>query len=302
MLSICIPTYNFDCRSLLNDLLEQAEKAIGKVELIVIDDASEASIRSLYNGLDSRINFQQLKQNVGRSKIRNLLAEKATQQYILFIDGDSSLIEGDFIFTYLSQIKENSAVAVFCGGSVYADQAASDSELLRWKYSKAREKKSVSFLQKHPYRSFTTNNFVIKRELFLSILFEERLTAYGHEDTLFGFELKRRNVSLLHLSNPVLNGDLDDNEQFLEKSKEGVANLLKILDLLNYNEQFIQMLPILRIYFRIKVIGLEIFLSWWFKTNRKSLEKKFKQGKGSLRQFDFYRLGLLSRLFKRSNR
>ena len=298
MLSICIPTYNFDCRPLLNDLLQQAEKAAEKVEIIVMDDASKLSIQELYHQLDSRIHFWQLAQNVGRSKIRNLLANKATQKYLLFIDGDSSVIREDFISTYINQIKENPTTAVFCGGSVYADQAASKEELLRWKYSKAREKKSVSFLQKHPYHSFTTNNFVIEKTLFLRILFEERLTQYGHEDTLFGFELKRRNISLLHLSNPVLNGDLDNNEQFLEKSEEGLANLLKILELLDYNEQFIQMLPILRIYFRLKILGLEIFLSWWFKRNRKQLEKKFKAGEGSLRQFDFYRLGLLSLLFR----
>lgn len=298
MLSICIPTYNFDSRPLLSVLMKQIEASADKVELIVMDDASEESVQSLYNDIDTRIQFIQLKENVGRSKIRNLLAKEASHDYLLFIDGDSSVLSDDFLETYLDELKNQPAIDVFCGGSVYADQPASSEELLRWKYSKVREKKSAAFLKQYPYQSFTSNNFIIKKQVFLSILFEERLTQYGHEDTLFGFELKRKGVSILHLNNPVLNGDLDNNAQFLEKTRLGISNLLKILDLIGYDEQFIRLLPLLRTYFKIKLFGLEIFLRWWFKANRKRLEKKFKQGKGSLLAFDFYRLGVLSILFR----
>lgn len=298
MLSICIPTYNYDCRSLLSDLMKQIERSKEQVELIVMDDASDESFQACYKKLDPRIQFFQLKENVGRSKIRNLLAKEANYDYLLFIDGDSSVLSDDFLLTFREQIKKQPTTAVFCGGSVYADQPASSEEVLRWKYSKAREKKSAAFLRKYPYQSFTSNNFIIKKEVFLSILFEERLTQYGHEDTLFGFELKQKGISIQHLDNPVLNGDLDDNALFIEKTKLGIANLLKILNLLAYDEQFIRLLPLLRTYFRIKLFGLEIFLRWWFKANRKRLEKKFQQGKGSLLAFDFYRLGVLSTLFR----
>jgi glycosyltransferase involved in cell wall biosynthesis len=298
MLSICIPTYNFDSRPLLSDLLKQIQQSSEKIELLVMDDASEESVQSLYKELDTRIQFIQLKENVGRSKIRNLLAKEATHDYLLFIDGDSSILSDVFLTNYLVELKKQPAIAVFCGGSVYADQAASSEEMLRWKYSKAREKKSAVFLKEFPYQSFTSNNFIIKKEVFLNILFEERLTQYGHEDTLFGFELKQKGISIQHLNNPVLNGDLDSNTHFLEKTRLGISNLLKILDLIDYDEQFIRLLPLLRTYFKIKLFGLEIFLRWWFKANRKRLEKKFKQGKGSLLAFDFYRLGVLSILFR----
>ncbi|MEQ8625735.1 MAG: glycosyltransferase [Vicingaceae bacterium] len=298
MLSICIPTYNYDCRPLLNNLMKQIEGCKEKVELIAMDDASGESFQLLYKNLDTQIQFIQLKENVGRSKIRNLLAKEASHDYLLFIDGDSSVLSDNFLVTYLDILKNQPATTVFCGGSIYADQPASSEEMLRWRYSKAREKKSEHFLRKYPYQSFTSNNFIIKKEVFLSILFEERIKSYGHEDTLFGFELKRKAISIQHIDNPVLNGDLDSNALFLEKTRIGISNLLKILDLLEYDEQFIRLLPLLRTYFKIKLFGLEIFLRWWFKANRKRLEKKFKQGKGSLLTFDFYRLGVLSTLFK----
>ena len=248
------------------------------------------------------IQFIQLKENVGRSKIRNLLAKQATHEYLLFIDGDSSIISADFLENYIDHLKNHEATTVICGGSVYADQAPSSDELLRWKYSKTRENKSAGFLKKYPYQSFTSNNFIIKKSAFLSILFEERLTEYGHEDTLFGFQLKQKGITIQHINNPVLNGDLDNNAQFLEKTKLGISNLIKILNLLDYEEEFIGHLPLLRTYFKLKLFGLEIFLRWWFKANRKRLEKNFKEGNGSLLSFDLYRLGVLSILFRNQSK
>ena len=44
MLSILIPTYDYDCRHLVNDLHEQAEQAGIVYEIIVADDASPTYI------------------------------------------------------------------------------------------------------------------------------------------------------------------------------------------------------------------------------------------------------------------
>ena len=58
---------------------------------------------------------------------------------------------------------------------------------------------------------------------FKKISFNERLSGYGHEDTLFGYELNKNNIQIHHIDNPVLNGHLDTNEAFLLKTEEGLG-------------------------------------------------------------------------------
>ena len=299
MLSNCIPIYNFDCTRLVNDLVGQAQGYKGKVEINVMDDASTDKFRKLLQPLSQTVNFFQLNENVGRSKIRNLLAEKAKFDHILFIDGDSSIINSNFLSTYISSLEEKKPCKVICGGSVYSDEAPSKDQMLRWKYSKARERKSTSFSKKYPYQSFTTNNFIIDKEVFSSIKFDERIEKYGHEDTLFGYQLKQREVSVRYLNNVVLNGDIDTNENYLRKTRESISNLLKIAHLLEFKDDFIEMIPLLKVYFRIKLLGLEILLRMWFRLSKKRMERNFAAGKVNLTMFDFYRLGILSTLFKR---
>jgi glycosyltransferase involved in cell wall biosynthesis len=299
MLSICIPTYNVDSRPLINDLVSQLRELEHEVQLLLIDDASATSFRDLYKDLPPEVEFEQLEENIGRSRIRNLLAEKASQAYLLFLDGDSTIVSEQFIKRYLDLLEKEKDLKVVCGGSVYSDKAPEDAYLLRWSYSKAREKKSEKSLNGSPYRSFTSNNFLIEREVFLTIRFDERLKEYGHEDTLLGFRLMENRVPIFHLKNYVLNANLDANGEFLHKTRQGISNLLEILDFLDYDQKFIDMVPLLKYYFRIKLLGGEIFLRWWFRLFRPSLERSFIEGKVQLRLFDLYRLGVLSTLFRR---
>ena len=47
---------------------------------------------------------------------------------------------------------------------------------------------------------------MISKTCFEQISFNEDLQGYGHEDTLFGYELDKKNIQIHHLDNPVLNG------------------------------------------------------------------------------------------------
>lgn len=302
MLSICIPIYNYDCSVLVSDLLRQMSQQQDKVELILADDASDEEFKLIFEKLPQAVRLLRMPENIGRSAIRNLLAEKASYPNLLFIDGDSGMLSEDFIANYLSVLKKETAVMVICGGSVYQTEEPSVNYMLRWKYSRSRERKSSTFNKKHPYQSFTTNNVMIKKAVFQHVKFDERISDYGHEDTLFGYELMKRKIPLLHLDNVVENGDLDTNEEYLVKSRESISNLLKIAGFLKFDEEFIRFIPLLNFYFKLKIVGLELLLRIWFNLNRKRLEKNFINGKVNLRRFDFYRLGVLSYYFKRLKR
>ena len=86
MLSICIPTYNFDCSALIADLFNQIDRQDEVIEVILMDDASEEGSKKDFNNLDERLRFFPLTENVGRSKIRNLLAAESRYPYLLFIN------------------------------------------------------------------------------------------------------------------------------------------------------------------------------------------------------------------------
>ena len=73
-----------------------------------------------------------------------------------------------------------------------------------------------------------TNNFLIRKQAFLSIRLNERIVGYGHEDTLFGIRLKENSVIVKHINNPVVHIGLEDFDEYFEKTLEGLKNLLFI--------------------------------------------------------------------------
>ena len=60
---------------------------------------------------------------------------------------------------------------------------------------------------------------MILRETFLKHPFDETITHYGHEDTLFGLVLKKEGIKILHIDNPLMNCGLDTNLDVLLKTE-----------------------------------------------------------------------------------
>ena len=88
MLSVLIPTYNYNAFALVNELHKQLLKSKVQFEIICFDDGSKATL----NQQNEKINalpfarFNALKDNVGRSAIRNQLSEEAVYSWLLFLD------------------------------------------------------------------------------------------------------------------------------------------------------------------------------------------------------------------------
>ena len=87
MLSILIPTYNYNTFPLVEELKNQAIATGITFEIIVFDDGStdEISLKenSNINTLDNCF-FKISNKNIGRSAIRNLLAKTAKFENLLF--------------------------------------------------------------------------------------------------------------------------------------------------------------------------------------------------------------------------
>lgn len=289
MISICIPLYHFDARALISELQEQILHAEIPCDLILIDDYSKEEYREKYRSIPGNHQYIELPENIGRAKIRNLFLEYSTQPYLLFLDCDSIVQNPDFLKNYISIMETNPEIV--CGGRVYPVEKPDLNHLLRWKYGIERESKSCSERNKDPNRSFMTNNFLIKRELLKTIRFDERITQYGHEDTLFGIELAKRGVTITHIENPILNGDLETNEEFLKKTEAGIENLIEILIFTNYDPQIINTIKLLKTYQSVKI--LKPILKPIFSLINPILRNYLIKMGSSVALFNIYKLGLL---------
>ena len=294
MLSICIPVYNFDVTGLVVTLHQQAVRQNIAAEVICIDDCSNAEFRDINKDICNTYGrYIQLEENIGRARIRNLFLEYALYDYLLFLDCDSVLITSNFVRKYADAIISNGA-EVICGGRIYNEIKPSSQKLLRWKYGRKKESITVEARLKHPNVSFITCNFAINRNTLINCKFDERLVKYGHEDTLFGFQLKKNKIRILHIENPILNGYLEDNDEFLDKTELGLENLLNILQFLNYDKQFIEDVTLLKTHKIFRMIRLDLLIVFIFPFLKPALRLNLSKGFANLFWFDFYKLGFFS--------
>ena len=129
MLSILIPTYNFDIRGLVRDLYEQCNSENIIHEILCYDDGSRKEMQQSNHAIVemATVIYKILPENLGRSKIRNLMAKEAHYDHVLFLDCDSGIIQQDFIKSYLSNLEER---VIVCGGRRYAEAPPQDLSLI----------------------------------------------------------------------------------------------------------------------------------------------------------------------------
>lgn len=226
MLSILIPTRDYTCYQLVADLHQQAEDLGVPYEILVAEDGSRSQVNIIANHKITELSHCRHlvnKENIGPANIRNMLAREATYEWILFIDSDAKVEKVDFLSTYHQHIGQADVVV---GGLQHQQENHDPHRSLRYKYEKqADAHRSAAERSQQPYDKFTTFNFMMRRSTFLCILFDKACKDYGYEDALFGVELKKRGISILHIDNPLIHMGLDTNERFLEKSEQALRTL-----------------------------------------------------------------------------
>lgn len=290
MISVCIPIYNYYAYPLVRRLVNQAKSLKIEIEVICIDDHSTGYYQNQNKSIADIAQFVKLDENIGRARIRNLFLKYAHGEYMLFLDCDS-IVPDNFLKIYNKILGQDAQVVV--GGRVY-DQTGNDQEhRLRYMYGVKVESQSAAQRRQHPYRSFMTNNFVIRRDIFENVHFDESISKYGHEDTLFGYSLEQHKIKILHVENAVTNGHVEDNVEFLHKTVEAVENLAEIYDRMWEDQRFCQSVRLLRAYGRVRRMGLVKAVYTVFKMFKTPMESHFVNGNAiSLRQFSFYKLGV----------
>jgi glycosyltransferase involved in cell wall biosynthesis len=225
MFSILIPVYNYPVSDLVHKLLQMGRKLELPFEIILGDDGSPDAAQTGIEGLDKipEITIYRMNQNTGRSAIRNFLGSKSNFEYLLFLDDDGWPESEDFLLNYVPIAPQHD---VICGGRSYSLEKPSDkSKYLHWLYGSKREVQAAGERNLKPYEGFQTNNFWIRKSIFIATGFDTRIKSYGHEDTLFGYALQKKGVHLHHIDNPMRHMGLVGNLEFLEKTKLALQNL-----------------------------------------------------------------------------
>ncbi|WP_445714989.1 glycosyltransferase family 2 protein [Flavobacterium sp.] len=286
MLSILIPTYNYNVYPLVAELKRQADTTGIAYEIIVQDDGS-----SLFLEENSKINdlincvFFENKENLGRSKVRNLLSTQAKFNWLLFLDSDTFPKNSDFIQKYIQNI--SSKTRIIYGGIEYQNEEPEKNRILRWVYGKEREALSVSIRNKNKHLSFLTLNFLIDKNVFKSVKFNENIPNLRHEDTLFSYDLFKKNIPIDHINNIVIHNGLDDNIIFLRKSKESIEGLLFLINNNLIDSNYIKLSKYWRILTNLQISFLLVF---FLKIFDAKIERNLLSKNPNLFLFDFYRL------------
>jgi glycosyltransferase involved in cell wall biosynthesis len=291
MLSILIPVYNFPCVGLVRELAVQAMTAGIPFEIICMDDAStdyrdkNQAIREVPHSV-----YIELPENVGRSRIRNLLVAKAQYDTLLFLDCDSEIIDGNYLQTYLNACRQYDIVA---GGTCYEAHPPLDRRyVLHWTVGAQREPRPDDNQQK----MFTSNNFMIRKAIIEKYPFNEAIVRYGHEDSFFQMELEKQGLHIRFIHNPVLHSGLETNGRFIEKTQESVRNLYDLYASGLFRDRNAGRIRLLQTYLCLKQKKADRIFDCFFPLIDRLNRKTNAGGYPCLWVFDLYKLAFLVRI------
>ena len=293
MLSILIPTYNYNVYKLAEALQRQCADSGIVYEVLVIDDGSG----SVLNPENEKINvlpycsFKALGKNIGRSAMRNLLADKARYNWLLFLDADTIPVSNKLVIQYLPYMNEE--IKIVYGGIEYQKEKPQQKDLLRWVYGNGREVVPANERAKDPYVKILTLNFLIHKQVFETVSFNQSIPNLRHEDTLFSYNLSQHKIKAEHAANPVYHLGLEPSEVFIRKEEQSVEVLKYLID---NNLIAINYVRVSYYHHLLKKWGLNWLAAFMFRLLKKSFINNLTGPRPSLLAFDLYRLGYLCSL------
>lgn len=296
MLSILIPIYNYNVVTLVKTLHQQAKDLYFEFEILAYEDGSTQYLteNSQLQAL-AHCQYLQRRENIGRSAIRNLLAENAQYNHLLFIDCDALVSNKEFIKKYLAFCNES---CVVIGGTAYDPTDKNPQHALRLKYGRKKETKAPLERDKSgKYTHFSTFNFMIEKNIFQQIKFRETIKGYGHEDTLFGYQLSTKKIKLYNIDNPLIHKGLDENHIYLRKTETATKNLYTLYQSNKY-PFLIQQSALLQIFEKISRWGFAKLFAKLFNISKPLLYYQLTSPHPSLVLFDIYKLLYLCKIAK----
>lgn len=289
MLSILIPTYNYNVFPLVLELHEQCKRCEIEFEIIVLDDCSYEIYQTQNKAIISISNcfYEVNSKNLGRTKTRQILAEKAQFNWVLFLDSDVIPAKKAFIRNYIGCFKERQTV--FFGGYKYENELSDLSKTLRYNYGKEREEQTFEIRKANPYQFVLSGNLLIQKETFLDLNFNEDEKFYGM-DIFFAYQLYIQKIKVEQIDNPIIHLGLESNEVFFKKSLQSVESRRQLLA---DKPEIDKLNSLLGYYNTIRKYKLTSLVKFFFNLSEKYLKRAVLREKPNLFCFDLYRLGYI---------
>ena len=238
----------------------------------------------------SNCNFISLEKNVAHRQNRNLLAKRAKYEYLLFLDGDSIVINSHYIKNYINNLKEYD---VIYGGRLHPENYPSNQQILRWKYGKFIEDKLAKDRLKKPYKCLLFNNTIIKKECFNKVKFDTEITLYGHDDTQLSYQLSLIPFKIHHIDNQIKHGDIDSNEVYINKTKNSIKSLLVLYASKKIDYRYVSLL---KLYVFLKTTKLHLIALLFYKIFKNTMTKNLVSNNPSLIVFNLFRISYMCSL------
>ena len=274
MISVLIPVYNYNVQSLVENLLHQFESINCKWELFLSDDVSNPQYKNQNSNYIDELNLTNVKlfqqeTNIGNAANRNFLIDKATNDWLLFLDADVLAVREDFLSNYIGEMKSTSKDLI--SGNIIYDHKNPQPNLLRWKYGKQKEEIGFEKRNAYPILNLRGANFAIRRGLAKDNNFPLLKETYGFVDTRFFLQFNQSQV--LVIENPVYHLGIEDNDVFVSKTKKAIANAMFLM---NTNDELASRLTLVSSYKKIRVFRFilnKIHHSFYSRLERNLLSK-----------------------------
>lgn len=293
MLSILIPTYNYNAFPLVLELKKQADCLGIDYEILVQDDYSNSAlnIKNKEITLLKNCSFFINQSNLGRGKNLNSLVTKAKFEWVLFLDCDTFPTQENFLKNYIRATAKNHSI-VF-GGIVYEDKKPEKEALLRWIYGQKREALSVIDRNKNQAYSALTSNLLIKKDILEKYPFDDSITKYGYEDLCFFTILNTNNFKITHIQNPTYHLALETSHLFLKKTRIALENLVFLE---RSNKLSAKESKIIGAQQKLENFKLTTLAAFIFLRIQSKIESNLFSENPSLFWFDIYKLGYYCQL------
>lgn len=221
--NIHILNHNYNPKPLLREITDQIHKNQAEIRVVVWDDGSDAVCQHQLVVLQkefarSPVTWVTGVENVGRARMRQNILDFDQEGWIVCLDSDM-VPDEDFVEQMVALLVD--PAQVYLGQHYYQVEIPFEPFRLHWYYGKKREVRRNENLRRH----FSTGIFALHSSLTPRLSFDQHLTGYGHEDTLFGLQLENLAIPVKRIPLKAQHDGLDPFGKFLEKQYEAVHNL-----------------------------------------------------------------------------
>ena len=282
-ISILIPCYNWDIYDLVSSLHEicAQNNRLDDFEIFCLEDGSKQYFSNAKITNIKHVKYERLASNIGRSKIRNLMAQRASYDWLLFIDADSKVINKNFIQNYIDNIPDQIIDKnIYYGTTAYVKQKPLQNKQLHWLYGSRIESKRKKDI-------FCSHHFLIAKKHFTQdrIQFNEQISSYGYEDVFFVLENK---LNPIYIQNPLLHIGIKTNSEFINHTEQALENLNKHYKRIENTQHNIKILRYKKILSMLMLTYPVIIL---FKTCKLLILKNLNSTTPLIWLFQFYKIG-----------